>query len=116
MTEDDYWVHLEYRVCDELEGIEEHRRRGLWCDGFIPRDYALDDHPPQIRGRVWICDREHQWEWDFTLLLERSVPNRESTLWQAQLPADDVTRWLRLDFDLRHVRIAPRSAVRGTQA
>ncbi len=35
MNEADYREHIELRVRAEFEGIENCRRRGPWCDGFI---------------------------------------------------------------------------------
>jgi len=112
MDEASYWEHLEFRVCAELAGIEECRRRGLWCDGFIPGQFDLKGDPPCIRGTAWVCPGEQQEAWDFTLLLGKPRANRDAIPWAALLPPDGVTKWLRLDFAKRQIEIDPGGAVR----
>ena len=91
MDEAEYWVRLEYRVCREFTGMRERRLQYLWCDGFIPGEYLLDDPRPRITGRAWICNGPRQAEWEFTLLLPRPFHSREDIDWGLLLPADSVT-------------------------
>ncbi len=65
MSEAEFWVTLEYRLCDELAGMPERGLPYLWCDGFIPDRYLLDENPPRVTGKVWICNGRRQAEWDF---------------------------------------------------
>jgi hypothetical protein len=98
MKESDFWVRLEYRVSQEIEGLRQPALRRYWCDGFIPMQYALDEPSPRIVGRVWmdVGSREQQ-AWEFVLLFAVPVESRESILWSALLPAPNVTRWLTID-------------------
>jgi hypothetical protein len=69
-TERQFWSSLEYRVSREMSGIEECRKVGLWCDGLVPEEYALDSTPASISGRTWIgSGRRQQEQWTFTVLL-----------------------------------------------
>jgi hypothetical protein len=111
VEEADYWVSLEYRVCREFAGMSEDRLRYLWCDGFIPVMYLLDDPTPRITGRVWVCDGPRQDEWGFTLILPHPVGSRHEIAWASLLPPEDVTRWLTLDRSGRHLEIEPSAAV-----
>ena len=47
MSERDFWVSLEYRLCGEFAGLSERRYQYFWCDGFIPGHYLLDDVRPR---------------------------------------------------------------------
>jgi hypothetical protein len=98
MEESDFWLRLEYRVCQEIEGLKQSALRRYWCDGFIPTRYALDELSPRIVGRAWmgVGPREQQ-EWEFVLRLAFPVESRESIVWSALLPAPSVTRWLTID-------------------
>jgi hypothetical protein len=52
VDECDYWVSLEYRVCREFVGMKYKVLRHLWCDGFIPDQYLLEDSEARITGRA----------------------------------------------------------------
>ena len=63
MTEADYWLRLEFRVCRELAGMEDKALRSLWCDGFIPEVYWLDQSSSISRrslSRRSPCGREYR--------------------------------------------------------
>ena len=95
MDEDDFWLALEFRVCGEMDGIEEFRREGMWCDGFSPWFYALDRVPGEITGRVWIgFGSRTQEEWEFKLILHSAYASPKAIPWENLLPPDDVTEWL----------------------
>jgi hypothetical protein len=106
-----YWLSLEDRVCRELAGMRERRLQYLWCDGFIPVDYLLDDPRPRITGRAWIYNSPRQPEWDFTLLLPRPFRSRDEIDWASLLPPENVTRWLALDEAGMQIEIEPAVAV-----
>jgi hypothetical protein len=105
MDETEYWKRLEYRVCQEFEGMADNRLRFLWCDGFRPEEYLLDDATPRITGRAWICNGPRQDEWDFTLALPLRVASRAALDWQTLVPADNVTRWLDVDQTGKRIQI-----------
>jgi len=107
VTEADYWAQLERRVCRELAGMEENALRFLWCDGFIPEEYAFNDAIARITGRAWICNGPQQEQWEFTLIFDRAVGAREDIPWEALLPPDEVRGWLALDRSERRIRIRP---------
>ena len=111
MSEDEFWVSLEFRVCREFAGMSQNHIRGLWCDGFESRRWSLDEPRPRIVGRAWICSGPRQAEWDFTLFLPHPVASREEIDWAALLPPENVTRWLSLDFDRKLIQIEPGAAV-----
>ncbi len=111
MDEADYWPSLEYRVTSELAGIKECVRLGLWCDGFIAHSYNFDSNLPCIQGVAWICPGQAQQEWRFTLILVGRPGDRESVDWAMQLPPEDVTKWMVLDFEKRFIEIEPGVAV-----
>lgn len=112
MSERDYWVHLEYRVCHELDGLRHRAARPYWCDGFEPSRYVLDGRSPRILGRAWMgIGPRHQEPWDFMLLLDRPVNAPEGIEWSALLPHPDATRWLTVDAERKHLIIEPSAAV-----
>ena len=111
MDERDYWGRLEYRLCREFAGMPERHLRYLWCDGFIPQQYLVDDTTPRITGRAWICEGQQQEEWEFTLFLPTVVASRDRVDWAALLPPDNVTRWLAIDSANKRIQLEPAAAV-----
>ncbi len=114
--ESGFWDRLEYRVCDELACMEDKRFRSLWCDGFIPEEYDLGEHPV-IRGRVWIgIGPRSQEKWRFALLIGAPAHSRAEIDWSALLPAAGMTRWLTADIEARMMEIEPGAAVADDEA
>lgn len=111
MTEADFWVCLEYRVCREFAGQTDRELRRLWCDGFVPREYHLEGPEPRIAGRAWIVQGQRQSEWDFVLFLPRAFDSVEAIDWAALLPPDNITNWLALDVPGECLQIDPAAAV-----
>ena len=112
MDESDFWDHLEYRVCHEIEGLRQPELRRFWSDGFIPVQYDLDVPSPRILGRVWMgVGRRDQQEWEFALLLRGLVESRETIVWSVLLPPPNVTRWLTIDPVGKRLVIEPEVAV-----
>jgi hypothetical protein len=111
MSEADFWVSLEFRLCREFAGLPEGRYRNFWCDGCIPSQYLLDDPRPRITGKAWICVGPRQAEWDFALLLPRPLRSREEIDWALLLPPENVTRWMAFDEGRRYIEIEPAVAV-----
>jgi hypothetical protein len=111
MTERDFWVGLEFRLCGEFAGLLERRYQYFWCDGFIPSQYHLDGPSPRITGRCWICDGPAQDDWEFALLLPGPVASREDIDWASLLPPEGVTRWMAFDEGRRYIEIEPAVAV-----
>ena len=111
MNEATYWASLEYRVGREFAGMLDGRLRCLWCDGFLPEQYLLDDNRPRITGRAWICKGSQQEEWEFTFLLPNPVGSLNEIDWASLLPPDNVTRWLSLDQTGMYIEIDPAAAV-----
>src|SRR5262245_54400936 len=111
MSESDYWLELEYRVSAEFAEMADNRLRFLWCDGFTPLEYLLDDSLPRITGRTWICNGPKQEEFDFTLFLKALVDSRADVDWSALIPPTGVTRWIAVDVASRRIQFDPRAAV-----
>ena len=112
MTEQDFWGWLERRVSAEFAGFDDRRLRFLWCDGFIPEDYALATEPATIAGRVWIGTGPRQQEqWTFALLLPQAVDDVSAVDWAGLLPPGDSTGWLGPNQSARHLDIEPAVAV-----
>jgi hypothetical protein len=111
MTEAEFWVSLEFRLCDEFAGLPQRRYHYFWCDGFEPSLYLLDGPSPRITGRAWICNGQQQADWEFALLLPRQFGSREEIDWAALLPTYDVTRWMAFDERRGYIEIEPAVAV-----
>lgn len=112
MDEAQFWVSLEYRVCREMEGLEDCRRLGLWCDGFSPYDWLRGGTHRSLRGGVWIGEGPRNQElWSFELFVPNGFEEIGEIDWRDLLPADDVTGWLAVDADERRLEIWPSKAV-----
>lgn len=112
MNENDFWSSLEYRVSRGMLGIEECRKAGLWCDGFIPEEYELDSNSPVIRGRAWIGrGPRDQEQWTLAVLLSATAEGRDQVPWTSLLLPADVTGWLSVRWNEKHLEIEPAVAV-----
>ena len=112
VDEESFWAALEYRVSREMAGVDECRRLGMWCDGFIAETVDLDASPNRICGQAWVgLGPGNQEAWTFELLLPATVASREQVPWSELLPADGVTQWLRIDSERKHLVVAPGEAV-----
>ena len=112
MTESQFWLCLEYRLCTEFKGLPEKNLRRLWCDGLVPQEYFLDDPEPRIVGRPWIADgRSGQQQWEFTLFLPRPVQSHSEVNWASLYLAENVTRWLGIDTFSKRLEFEPSAAV-----
>lgn len=85
--------------------------RFLWCDGFIPSEYILTEPGKRITGQVWMCNGGRQDSWTFSLALPSSVLSMQDIDWRRLLPTDDVTGWLHIDQEHKHLDIRVSSAV-----
>lgn len=112
MTADEFWSHLEYRVCREINGLRAADYRGWWCDGFIPEQLELRSDRALFVGRVWMANGPLQDEWRFELYLPPDVKSESEVDWSALLPAEDVTAWLSLDISRKFLKIDLSNAVR----
>jgi hypothetical protein len=111
MDEDAFWKAMEVRVCHEFAEMPERRHRFWWCDGFIPKQYLVEDATPRIIGITWICNGADQEEWEFTLFLNGRVSTREAVDWQANLPPENVTCWIAFDEKRKLIQFEPTAAV-----
>ncbi|MBN1427737.1 MAG: hypothetical protein JXB07_05080 [Anaerolineae bacterium] len=112
MNEAEFWDSLEYRVCDELASFTEKEIRSLWCDGFVPQQFALDANEPYIGGRVWIGGiigrrPDYQEDWQFRLMIGKSIHSRAEIVWDTLLPPENKTGWLTVDRARKTIVIAP---------
>lgn len=112
LDERTYWLMLEFRLCGEFRGMPTKDLRRLWCDGIEPTDYLLDNPAPRITGRIWLgIGPKQQEHWWFTLLLPGRTLIRERIDWSGLLPPNNVTKWLAVDWEKRHIEIDPMAAV-----
>ncbi len=108
----EFWEHLEHRVCREMERLWVCAQAGMWCDGFIAEFVDFDSRPTRIRGRAWIgFGNRDQESWTFELRLPVPVARASEIRWTELLPSEDVTKWLTVDREHRHLVVAPGDAV-----
>ena len=111
MTEYEFWLSLEFRICREFEGMVDKALRGLWCDGFVPELFHLKDPVPRIEGTAWMCSGPKQEEWQFTLFLTQPFASSNDIDWSSLLPAEDATRWIAVDLCNKRIQFEPSAAV-----
>lgn len=75
-----------------MSGVDECRRRGLWCDGFSPEGFDLVSRPQRITGKAWICYGKDQEAWPFDPLLPSRIGARGEIRWSELLPHETTTR------------------------
>jgi hypothetical protein len=90
-----FWKDLEFRVSREMEN-PKLKRLFLWCDGFTPKQYFLNETPMRVTGSAWIGDvgSSGQEEWQFTLSLPLETSSRTNVDWAALVPLPEVRGWL----------------------
>lgn len=108
MTENEYFDHLEYRVCRELAGMRDAALRDWWCDGLVADAFDVVGRRCRVTGRAWV-GRDGQECWQFALYLGPARP-REQIDWAAVLPPEDVTGWLSMDFRTKFMKLNPLAA------
>ena len=109
VTDREYFIALEYRVCRELAGMRDKQLRTVWCDGLLPDpQIEISRRHRRVTGKVWIgFGGSHQELWDFHLLLGPIVKDRQQIDWSALLPPDEVTGWLSMDFEKKLMTLRP---------
>jgi len=117
VTEREYFIALEYRVCRELAGMRDKQLRAVWCDGFLPEpQIEISRRHRRVTGKVWIgFGGSHQELWDFHLLLGPIVKDRQQIDWAALLPANEVTGWLSMYFESKLMTLRPYAAYPDVQ-
>jgi hypothetical protein len=110
MTESEYWVHLEYRLCREFAGLPDKRHRYLWCDGLDPFEYLLDGPAARITGDAWIGNGPRIAHWKFVFLLRPPIESREAIDWASLLPSENMTRWMYFEEDKKYLELDPAAA------
>lgn len=114
MNQAEYWARLEYRLCDELAGMEDKQLRALWCDGIVPQQFLLEEDVPRVVGYAWMATGSRkQDQWEFVLFLPHPVASEEAVEWSSLLPPDGATDWLEIDLQARAVRIHPTYVARA---
>ena len=111
MDQNDYESQLEFRICVEFAGMAEGRFREFWCDGIMLGAFLLDSPNPRILGQAWICEGTVQDEWRVELRLPSHVCTREMINWEGLLAPDNMTRWIAVDLQKKHIQIEPAAAV-----
>ena len=109
VTEREYFIALEYRVCRELAGMRDENLRIIWCDGFLPDpQIEISRRHRRVTGKFWIgFGGSHHELWDFHLLLGPIVKDRQQIDWAALLPPDEVTGWLSMYFESKLLVVRP---------
>ena len=83
----------------------------MWCDGFLPSIEALPPGTDTIVGHAFVCFGSVEERWTFALRLPDRVHSRDQVPWAILLPPDDVTAWLTIDVEARHLVVAPQDAM-----
>ncbi|MEQ1695006.1 MAG: hypothetical protein ABL901_04115 [Hyphomicrobiaceae bacterium] len=104
MTEEYFWGALEYRISDELSGMEDPRLNCMCCDGICGGIIRPQSEPAYISGTVWIGP-EGQTEMQFTMTLPEGLSSGDELPWQDLFPPDNLTGWLHVDYRKRRVAI-----------
>jgi hypothetical protein len=110
MNENEFWAHLAFRLSREVQGFggEDRHLRYMWCDGLRPDEYDLADDEPQIRGKGYF-GYSGQVIWRFALIVGRGTKSADQIDWEALLPDERLTGWLRPDPETKTLRIDPLS-------
>jgi hypothetical protein len=110
VEEPEFRGRLEYRICEELRGLEDDQLRWHWCDGLLPEQYDRHGGQWHISGRAWIGQRQgsRQEPWTFTLIA-RHAGDRDAINWDRLLPASQLTGWLTPDPASKTLKIDPTS-------
>lgn len=105
-SERQFWDGLEFCVSREMQKQPMGRSLGLWCDGFIPEHYLLDQLPRRITGLVWIgMGPRHQETWKFSLVLPPSTSDPIGAVWSDLLPISEASGWLVIATEKKEIEV-----------
>jgi hypothetical protein len=96
MTEDEFWLGLEWRLCHELRGMNDRELRSMWCDGIRGDMVRPEAGPAYMSGTTWI-GKDGQTAMHFTMALDDSVVGEDGIVWSKLMPPENVTAWLSVD-------------------
>jgi hypothetical protein len=114
LVEDDkaewrFWKELEFRVSREMQtkSFRKRLRPWLWCDGFNPEHYLLNQVPSRITGGVWIgiVKSSDQEEWKFSLILPFAASSRADITWSALPLPSETDDWLVIDQEKKEIEV-----------
>lgn len=97
MTEQDFWISLMFRLCEEFAGLPEQRHRYFWCDGLYPERYEFEGASPRIAGKAVIYGGTGSIYWQFALMMPVGTRHLSEVDWKALLPPKSVTCWMSFD-------------------
>jgi hypothetical protein len=101
MTEDDFWLALEFRLSNDLR--HHPTGRGMWCDGILPVAVdRLNGRTWRVIGKLW-TGKSGQEVWQFAARLHTPAAQCNDIDWQALLPPTGDTNWFDLDVAAREV-------------
>ena len=104
MTENDFWLALEWRICRELSGMTDNDLRHLWCDGVRGDIVRREAEPAYMSGTIWI-GRDGQTEMQLTMALPEDIAGKDAIVWSELMPPEDMTAWLSIDLKRKLVAI-----------
>jgi hypothetical protein len=104
MTEDEFWLALEYRICRELRGMSDAVLRPMLCDGIRGDIVRPEAGPAYLSGSIYI-GKTGQTEMQFTMALPDNIASKDDILWSNLMPPEDMTAWLSVDPRRKHVMI-----------
>src|SRR5271167_3495866 len=90
-AERQFWQELEFRVSREMQK-PNFKKLFLWCDGFSPEQYFLNETPVRIVGSAWIGDAQEVWK--FTLSLALGASSQPNIDWAQLIPTPESDGWL----------------------
>jgi hypothetical protein len=104
MTEDEFWLALEWRICRELSGMGDAVLRPMWCDGIHGAIVQPEASPAYMSGTIYIA-KDGQTAMPFTMALPNNIASTDDIVWSALMPPEDMTAWLSVDTKRKLVTI-----------
>jgi hypothetical protein len=105
MTEDEFWIELEFRICRELSGMSDAVLRLMCCDGIggdfvrFPT-YKTRGGQAYLYGTIYI-GKTGQTAMEFRMALPHNITSKDDIVWSKLMPPEDMTAWLSVDYSKR---------------
>jgi hypothetical protein len=100
LTDRDFWLQLEFTASGWFRTCDDHKRRGYWIDGFLPRVARNTKLGIEVEGTAWVVDGTgHQTEYEFVADLPQKLLHRPTPAFVIEaLSLDEAHRTLRIEL------------------
>jgi hypothetical protein len=108
LSDEKFWLALEYKLSGWFRTSGNRSLGGLWCDGFLPHSASDTKNGIDVHGDAWIGDgRREQQKYSFVV----SIPQRMVGRRRSDVALTDID----IDVEQERLRFAVEPAASSEQ-